>query len=352
MTFIITSVIFLVMALYVAFSTFGDDLSLINRAIRLPISILGGACLAYLFRKKSMSTLNSLVVISLSIAVNAMFAILMFLSPDIRDLVYSITGATKILNYTTTIAAGIRNPGLTYGLSQTSIFQSIGVMIALIALTKFNTTKSQKIILISTIFLNVLSCFFIGRSGLLLSAILLLVFGFSSFKRMIATSVIALLMCGVYVLGVSDSSKESVKIQIERAEEIIDIMSGKETTTTENMAHMYVLPENYFSLAFGGQGMGRSDNYYLDSDVGYARIIFAVGIYGVIIYLSFFIYTIICTKSRSEKELNLILYVIVIISLIYNFKELFFYSRNVWQVYCLIFGLVIFNEMRPSTNNK
>ncbi|WP_147270087.1 hypothetical protein, partial [Vibrio harveyi] len=306
MTFIITSVIFLVMALYVAFSTFGDDLSLINRAIRLPISILGGACLAYLFRKKSMSTLNSLVVISLSIAVNAMFAILMFLSPDIRDLVYSITGATKILNYTTTIAAGIRNPGLTYGLSQTSIFQSIGVMIALIALTKFNTTKSQKIILISTIFLNVLSCFFIGRSGLLLSAILLLVFGFSSFKRMIATSVIALLMCGVYVLGVSDSSKESVKIQIERAEEIIDIMSGKETTTTENMAHMYVLPENYFSLAFGGQGMGRSDNYYLDSDVGYARIIFAVGIYGVIIYLSFFIYTIICTKSRSEKELNLI----------------------------------------------
>ncbi|WP_209327698.1 hypothetical protein [Pseudoalteromonas sp. PA2MD11] len=339
LVFLISSMSFVILALYVVLTTQGLDLSLLTRSVRVPLGILGGVGLAIWCLNRGLPKETILTYIALAITLNAIFVLLMFALPSFRAIIYNLTGALDTLNYTTTIAAGIRNPGLTYGLSQTSIFQAIGTLISLHIFRAVGTNNKTKMLMLVFVVVNTISCFFIGRAGLLLSIVFIALYGVTNVKRLIVLAGLVILVLFYYFSFTSELEKEEVKVQVERAEEIINVLQGESTNTTENMEDMFHLPEGVSSI-IGGYGMGRSEYFYTDSDVGYVRIIYAVGVLGLILYMLNMAYVLL-SVDKGVLKISEPFLIISVVFFVLNFKELFFYSRNIWQAYCVLFGLSV-----------
>lgn len=346
-SFLFSCFSFLAMSFYVALTTYGLDLTLIPRGVRLPISILSGIGLALVLSRNRIGTDRVLFWIAISITINALVAILMSFNSGFRELTYSLTGALKILNETSTIESGVRAPGLTYGLSQTSVMQSIGVLI--LVLLYFNNEdrgiKSRLLYLIM-ILINIFGCLFIGRTGIVLSLFFMLCVCLTRIKNVFPLVATCLILAPAFMIFAQKEAldTEAIKVQIERAEEIAAIFTGEESHTLKVLTSMYHLPSGA-EIVWGGNGMGRSEYFYTSSDVGYVRIIYAVGIVGLFIYMSYLLYFSLVGYElrRLPQSENLIacLFFILMVFFIYSFKELFFYSRNIWQITCLVFGMAL-----------
>lgn len=117
-----------------------------------------------------------------------------------------------------------------------------------------------------------------------------------------------------------------------------------ETLSTNQMKDMYVYPTNIKTYIIGdglwdnptNQGMG----YYMDTDIGYLRLIYYFGIVGLLCYLFFQFYSIKLIINKTENiHLKKMLVLLFLYMLILNFKgfsDIFFIL--------LIFYFIIKNE--------
>lgn len=348
--FIFSVLIFFALSMYVSLTTQGTDFSLIMRAVRVPLSLLSGIAFAIWLKNSCYSIDKVLYALTLVITINAVIALLMFLNEPFRISVYEITGALNTLNDTTTIRAGLRNPGLTYGLSQTSVFQSLGVLFGVLLLRTSNQyDRLYTIPLVFCILINIASCFIIGRTGLILS-ILFSFFLITNLKRLTVVLFLLLLLFLILSTVVGVENVEKFEIVFKRADEIILLLSGEQTQTTSALSKMYHVPEGV-RLLYGGMGMGRSEYFIVHSDSGYIRLIYAFGILGMLAYLMLIFYLGIVYLKVRKFRYSILLPLFMWIFIVYSFKELFFYSRNVWQVVCLLLGYYMVNYYHRKLNS-
>ncbi|HDO1382726.1 TPA: hypothetical protein P2R06_000970 [Aeromonas veronii] len=117
--------------------------------------------------------------------------------------------------------------------------------------------------------------------------------------------------------------------------------SGSLTTeSTSQLATMYVWPENMYTY-FIGDGLYSADNglYYMDTDVGYLRLLFYFGVLGIILFLSLQ-YSLLSFSVQKIKGGNLLFFCIFIYLIALNFKGF----ADLASILALFFTAKIFTD--------
>jgi hypothetical protein len=97
------------------------------------------------------------------------------------------------------------------------------------------------------------------------------------------------------------------------------------TGSTNAMLHMYIFPTNFKTWLIGDAMFLHpfiQDRYYMDTDIGFVRLIFYSGILGCIIYIISQAMLLIQASKNASKKYKLFFYLAFILFLILNFKGL------------------------------
>lgn len=97
--------------------------------------------------------------------------------------------------------------------------------------------------------------------------------------------------------------------------------SGTLTTeSTSQLANMYIFPTNIYTYFIGDGLYSAGDGlYYMDTDVGYLRLLFYFGVFGVFLFLSLQCYLLL-VSVRGMKDSNILFAFILLYIVILNFK--------------------------------
>lgn len=330
------------------------DMQMAQRSVRAAVNFLGGAALCALYIRTYPGRWAQVIVAHLfwAIVAHAGVIILMYFNPGVRATVYAMAQTTRYVNDNTPIALGYRIPGLTYGLSQTSVVQ----MFALLLLPGVIQASRPGIVRRAGLLVGVaavlFSMFVTGRSGLLLAGLLAPVAWYASRRRMptkrnalgtiraVATGAIALGIVSAGVIVAMRSLPEYFfSYSLMRAGEIwLALTASQESGTVNALSHMYFLPSNPLVLLFGSSSFGRGESAIIASDVGFVRIVFAAGLVGsVLIVLPFLAGGRAALRVRRiDPHLAWCTLLALGASVLLHFKEVALLTRNQWSVQALL----------------
>lgn len=341
------------------------------RSIRAMVNFLGAAALAKLYldaygRENLLQAVFVHVYIALS--VHALLIVLMYLFASLREAVYSLANTYDYSNSTSPLLLGLRVPGLTYGLSITSMLQMFGL---LLAPGIFPLVRSRQLLVTlfwMSILLLVLSVLFTGRSGLLLALILLPLqwmivhlrsAGTSRPKKLVRIySSFLLVLITVAAIGFSlkDSALASrFGYNIRTALEVAEVIrTGGDTYSINTLREMYFLPDDPSVLLFGSGGLGRGALGIIDSDIGYVLLIYAFGIVGLLIFMVPLLYAFLAVwySDQSPIKWRVATCMILLASFILNFKTLTLMTRNQWSVQALLVAAIFLQSAEYMRQRK
>ncbi|TWT27773.1 hypothetical protein [Planomicrobium sp. CPCC 101110] len=334
------------------------DEQIFLRSVRSMINFIGGFSIAYLYVRKFGEKFSFQIShhIFLSIGLHAVIILLMYLNDTLRNLVYELASTMNVVNDTTPIALGYRIPGLTYGLSTTSVVQMVGLLLLPYLLQHVNKSVWKPVYLFSAV-LIVISIFLTGRTGLLFLVILFplaMLFGNSKKERMnIVRSAFSFLKIGVVGALLYFSFSFLIKFlpayfqeyTIAKAGEVTQFFTNSgNTETTVAIKSMYFLPTDALTFMFGSSNSGRGDLGYIPSDVGFILLIFSIGIIGLIIMLSVYLLSMnIALKTYFlDKKIAVVTLLVLLSSLMLNFKEVALFTRNQWSIQSLLICTCIY----------
>ena len=234
-----------------------------------------------------------------------------------------------------------------------SVYFALGVLLGLIAIERLSNGSCFKRLLIVAGFLGLFFAITLnGRTGFVLLLIGLMVFVLYSIYKVLSKyrvnkvillrvsvfSIVAILTIYFLIYPMFGDS-EAVYRLVEDVSTIIS--SGGSKGTTGELMKMYFLPVSDIDFLFGDVSTFNSNR--IPSDVGYIRVLHAVGVIGFIIFYTFwFISYLIILFSSASGRLKVSCFVLVFSMFILELKEPFFlylYSSVVLMVpisiYCL-----------------
>ncbi|GEM_PF-5634407 len=299
-----------------------------------------GSYIVFFYLKSKYSIKTVLRIVFGVVTLQSFFVLLSFISPSLRDFINSILNITDERGLSNYRMKGLSN----FGGASLSYLQMIGVVYGGILLLLFNNTVKQKSFLSFGMFFIMLMQIFIGRTGLIASILIIVVIYFQqainnkSFFKLIfqnfAAIILVFLLFNIVVNLIPPELQSSFNDKvIARSVELYDNFeeSGElKTTSTEDLSTMYFLPNTDSGILFGealwddNAGIRTYYGRLVDSDVGYVRLIFAVGaIVGLVFYslYLFFIYDL--WKIKYLKAIRLVLITLLIIFILGEFKEPF-----------------------------
>ncbi len=332
------------------------DTQLAERSIRAAINTIGAAALCTLYAREFGSEWPRVIVrhVFWSIAAHAGLVIAMYLLPALRTAIYRITDTARYINDTTSFKMGLRIPGLTYGLSQTSVLHLFGVLMAPLVAQQSRRSIVRALIGLAAIVI-VASMLLVGRTGLFLGVMLLpaaLLFGHARAVRPAGARrasgrgrvlVPLALIGGVTAVAVGMILQrlpaQFIVYNVARAYEVVVAFTNPaESGTVQAVSNMYLLPDDPMTLLVGEGTMGRDAFQYLDSDVGYVRILFAAGMVGSALLLAPFVGAL-AMAARAlpvERRLAVTTALCLVATLLLHMKEVALLTRNQWSVQAIL----------------
>ena len=270
----------------------------------------------------------------------------MYSYAPLRLSVYTITNASDYVNPNSPYLDGYKICGLTYGLAQTSVLQIFGLLLIPLIYKKLKNYTSKFLIILSfaIIFISSLIC---GRTGpflcifLLPLYIILKIICFKFDYKKILNS-LKILICFSFLIVLLTTIAYFIlpkKFRTDRvinSLEIIDVFKNK-SKTLKDIIKMYFLPQSMYTTLFGMGNYGRTKTFYLESDVGWIKSIFAVGFVGTL----FMLYPLLWAIYKSTinihilKEFAIAIILISLSTLVLNCKELALLTRNQWTIQAL-----------------
>ena len=331
-----------------ALSTGVTDLLPIFRSLRALITLIAGFSLYNIYKKHYINPIYKMSYdVYVSLLVHSIIMILMYSFSPLRIFVYTITNASDYVNLNTPFLDGIRICGLTYGLSQTSVLHLFGFFLIPILFNKSNKYCSRTFILLSFPII-LISSLLGGRSGLFLGIVLIpiyiiLIILLSKFSINRFVHSLKLIALGIISLGLLSSliyfllPDKSKAITINNSLQTFEAFKLKGTTIDE-LKSMYILPKEFSKTIFGIGNYGRTDTFYLESDVGWARSIFALGLIGTFLMMYPYIWGIYTSFNLEYKYRKIAIAAILIFlaTLLLNFKELSILTRNQWTIQAIM----------------
>lgn len=291
----------------------------------------------YLYKK--IDTINFEKVVKLIIYIillNIVIAIVMFTVPQFKDVIFKLQGqgtsATDQLYYVSSFRLfGIGN----FFFYQAGVFCAWGLILVTYFLkqkTSLRWLLIYLIILISGIFFARTT--FIGFLISLLYYIYPNSFNIKELNAFFKRIIIFFLISALLILSFNTFFKDlllennDIKMVSHAFELFINYsQSGKlESASTNHLSEMYVYPDNLKTWILGDGRFTAEDgeHYYKGTDVGYLRILFFMGLFGLLILYAqkiFLIYTTINLKKGKEvQQYKNLIYFLFLLTLILNFK--------------------------------
>ncbi len=326
------------------------DIFFFLRHLRVLINFLGAIALIGIAQRCVGQKYVSVIFTSiyLALVMHAALIISMYLWDPLRIIVYQITDAYSYVNLNYPFLTGLRISGLTYGLSQTSVVQMFGISITpfVYKYIRFKTGFWMSIIILF------LSLFLTGRTGIVFSILFApLSFLIASesrrekFLRALSNTAI-IVMLGTFMLKsfpfIQTKSfflEKFFGYNIRVAKEIISIIVSPDNSPfLITMRRMVIVPGDWLVFIFGNSMSGRSETYYLPSDIGYIRLLFGLGVLGLVIvlllHLLFLYYGI--RIYKLNKAISVATVIMITSVLLLNAKELALLTRNSFSLISLL----------------
>ena len=330
----------------------------VMRAFRALIMLIAGFSLYNLYKKHYKKPIPTICThIYLSLLVHGIIMIAMYISEPLRHFIYSMTFAESYVNLKSPFLEGYRICGLTYGLSQTAVVQIFGLFLMPYVFEKQNHTLSKTSIIFSFPII-VISSILAGRSGLFATLIFIPVYlalklFTSKFSRQTFLSYIKFVILSSISLSILFFAAyrflpdKFINNALYSTKEIIDVFKNKSIIVNE-VKPMYFLPNNLKTTLFGIGNYGRTDYFYLQSDVGWIKSIFAIGFIGTIFMIQPFIWGIykFFKQRRTLGELAIAATLILTSSILLNCKELSLLTRNQWTIQAILLAILSLNNKK------
>lgn len=305
---------------------------------------------------------RALCLIYAAIVLHGAIMVLQFLYSDFRDFVYSFTMAKYQLEF----YQKFRMAGLSgAGGAQVSFVQGLGFCLGAFLWSK---VRARKTIFVLNIIL-LLSVILSGRSGLIpIILVMLLIFlknlvvllNFGLIKKEFFSVrmffglffLVALSVFGFFRL----LENEYLVIALERT--FATFISYNETgefsdNTLVALSNMFILPADFLHILFGKASYLENNTYYdFNTDIGYFRIIWGYGVLGLGIHLLFYFSILwfsvqIGVVRQFFREINVFL---ILLILLFNAKEIFFFSKMSFQIcfasFALAYSLILIEKSR------
>ena len=220
------------------------------------------------------------------------------------------------------------------------------------------SSKIKRFLIILTLPLLFVSMLISGRSGLFIGLLMVPV-ALWYFSRNFSIKKVCMSSVGVILLGLVVFSCCAVNLLPEKLtnytfntnKEVFDALVFQGFTVNHLVDNMFFLPDTVYDSIFGCGNLGRTDYDYIESDVGYVRSIYAVGILGTVLTILPYLWGIyIYWKKRNQNEtLAFAAIAIFLASLILNFKELALLTRNQWTIQALLLVSCSFDNKKENS---
>jgi hypothetical protein len=337
------------------------DTQIALRSLRALLNLLGGICLVNLYHAWNPQAYAERLYrdIYLSLVTHAALMIGMYLNHNLREAVYEITDAAAYVNLSSPFLEGYRIAGLTYGLSQTSVLQMLGLLLAPLVIRNA-AGNVARLIYLAGVPLLLISIMICGRSGLLLALLLSPVVLAALFKSAVVGSptrslinfagiAAAITVSTGLLLTMISFFPGQFSYSLHQAGEIFLALELK-GPGVEVLAPMFFLPDSWPEFVFGSSNLGRGNLEYIPSDIGWVKTIFATGLTGTVLMLVPFIIGMRAAllAARTDLYMGVAGFCVFLSALLLNTKELALLTRNQWSVQVLILALLCFKIAEPA----
>lgn len=332
----------------------GSDSQLALRSIRTVVNTLGGAALCMLYARCFGERWIARLCAHLfwCIVAHALLVVLMYVVPSLRNAIYAMADTARYVNDSASFKLGFRVPGLTYGLSQTSVLHFFGVLLAALAWRDTRSVVMRTAILAGTL-LVLFSMFLIGRSGLfigllvLMPAVVAMRLGavrkvrrpWRRGRALVPLFVIGAVVAAGATVAIRQLPEHFLSYNLVRAGEVLLAFTDPgESGTVRAVQAMYILPRDPWTLLVGEGGMGRDAFQYVSSDVGYVRVLWASGLLGSLLLLAPFVAGLCFAVAarHADRLLCVVTCTMLTATLLLHFKEIAVLTRNQWSVQALL----------------
>lgn len=335
-----------------------NDIQIILRSLRALVMLIASLWIYDSYKEKGKEPSLAIAIdVFVSLLLHGIIMLLMYCFDSLRTHIYSITDAFSYINLSSPFLDGLRISGLTYGLSQTSVLQLFGILL-IPAVVQQYSSKIKRFLIILTLPLLFVSMLISGRSGLFIGLLMVPV-ALWYFSRNFSIKKVCMSSVGVILLGLVVFSCCAVNLLPEKLtnytfntnKEVFDALVFQGFTVNHLVDNMFFLPDTVFDSIFGCGNLGRTDYDYIESDVGYVRSIYAVGILGTVLTILPYLWGIyIYWKKRNQNEtLAFAAIAIFLASLILNFKELALLTRNQWTIQALLLVSCSFDNKKENS---
>ena len=340
-TLLFTLSLFVVYSFIIMLLNGVDDLTYPMRGIRILINVLGIGSLVYLMHQHFKSDFfKVLLMLSyFSISLHGFIMVMEFINPTFRDFVYSITEPEIHRDNLLFRMAGLTNGGG----AGTSLIQFMAILMLPLFSKNFKISFSFKLFLFITATINLFAMLVSGRTGVFFTFLFvpLLYFWINSkisIKKTTFLKILILTLFGAVFISLLSlfeiininkviESSEALLLAINRLFlEIDSIVTQGEIRTLTVLSKENSIPDDWLQFIFGNSIYARENS---NSDIGYIRDIFGIGIIGVILTLLVYVYLIYDSLRKYNVNFVLAKYIIVLIVslIIVHYKEPFLFTR-------------------------
>ncbi len=333
------------------------------RPIRALITLVGCVSLYSITITSRRRPANLIVVgryIFFAISIHALIMIAQLFFNDFRQFVYEYT-----IDHERYIGARVHfaMAGLTNGGgAQLGVYQSVGVLLSPVILKHAKDFKGKLVVIIGA-----LICLFSvvisgGRSGFVSIAIFFPIVWFMvnhlsvNKKDFIVTAILACFILIGIMAGISSEQGVIKDDALDRSfstikARVVDFFSGEDHTVDILLSNHFIAPETAQALIFGDTknvGLDQGDeNRLIKSDIGYVRILFGYGLIGSSLHYLFYFYVIWLSFRAWKrtpsvyKDLSRFSIVFAVVILVFNFKEVFVFTRMGFSITCIMVAAII-----------
>jgi len=326
------------------------DLQVLLRSIRALINYFGAAALVCLYHFEFRERANQALVVDVynSIVAHALLICAMFIYEPLRLAVYSFAHTLDYVNRNAPVLLGLRIPGLTYGLASTSVVQAMALaLLPPVAMQFLSGRLASTLAWLGAIPL-VASLLLTGRTGMVMAVFILpislfvtLVWRSRELKISPRNWILGFISCVALIViaitAIQIRVGEANTYVIAHAAEAVDFFAeGGRTTTTERLASSYALPDDIVTIMFGTSNLGRGELAYITSDAGYIKLLFAIGLIGLLLvllpYFKSLLLCLYCFRVSYLMPLATSAALCLLATIVLNFKELSLLTRNQWSI--------------------
>ena len=327
-----------------------------------------GTYLMYIYLIGRYDAMYILKMIFYVICFQSIIIMITFLNDAFREFTFSLMPVIDPRQITTARLRGLSNSGGA-GLSY---LQSLGVFVgSYLILDKNEKNVVQKIVLITGITVITVSLLFVARTGLIFSCIFILALILQNainnnmiktlFKQTIYLVVVGLSIYHGYKLLVPASKVDVLNERVfSRSFELLSNYQETGSVGTEStdiLAKMYIYPDKTRHLIFGkglwdSPGDRKASGRWVDSDVGFVRLIFATGIVGTLLFYSIYVVYLLSLKNSIVwKVFPIGILCLIIIFVSGEFKEPFL-VRGSGVIRVLFLMAFVFVNIPIKTNEE